>query len=214
MKPVFVVFITYKRLDCLKRTVSSLLPSLPPGSKVIVYDNYSNETETEDYLRSIAKDNVHVVLGNQNVGWAQAVNEVLDLHDEWKEFEYVLESNNDVLYNANWYREAKEAMLMHPKIGILGLWKHPHHGVRSYENNFIVKDNMPAVAWLFRSKDLETFLPFPERGATKTRGGNGEDTDMVTKVQAMDRWVGGMPEDLAVHMDGVDPKAGQDNENY
>lgn len=213
MKPLFVILVSYKRLNNLKRTIASLMPTTPRGSKLVVIDNCS-DGETIDYLSSLI--GVKVLLLDRNEGWGAAVNEGLHVNPDWTEYEYVLETNNDVDYHPGWFEKAKGYMEAHPEIGILGLWKHPHHGPRQkLEDGLIVKDDMPATSWLFRSKDLQAFLPFPEKGPTNRRGGNGEDTDFVKKVQAAGKWVCGMKEDLALHQDGYDlPDLGKVNPAY
>lgn len=215
MKPLFVILVSYRRLDMLKRTMESLLPTLPTGSQMLIVDNNSPEPEVRAYLNNLARNPQVRVHYTDNKGWAHAVNTGLDRYSfMWKDFEYVLESNNDVEYKPNWWPRAKELMETYPQIGILGLWKSIHHGLRKqFPDGLMIKDNMPACAWLFRSKDLEGFLPFPEKGPTKQRGGNGEDCDVVGNVQATGKWVCGVHPDLATHLDGYDNPEG-DNPAY
>lgn len=218
MKPLFAVIVTYRRFDHFRRTIESLAPTLPAGSKLIVLNN-GYDAETTQYMRGFtapsAVDFEYVPL-EENKGWAAAMNKAFLYFPEWEGYEYVLESNNDVEYESEWFEKARSVMEGHPEIGILGLWKHPHHGTqRKLDDGLLIKDNMPATAWLFRSRDLEEFLPFKERGACKTRGGNGEDTDMVLKVQGSDKWVCGMDVDLAHHLDGYDTQdLGKPNAAY
>jgi len=122
-----------------------------------------------------------------------------------------------VTYEPDWFEKAKAIMEAHAEIGILGLWKHPYHGVRmTLPDGVIIKDDMPATAWFFRAKDLQSFLPFPEHGACRTRGGNGEDTAFRDKVQnKLGRWIAAPAVDLAHHMDGYDiPDLGKVNPAY
>ncbi len=224
MKPLCVVLVTYRRFEIFKRTLESLLPTLPYESKVLIVHNPTGEhaegQKYAEYYRMLKEHQpehceiiVHVTSANE--GWGKAMNEGLSKIN-WQEYEYVLESNNDVEYEHDWFAKATAQMRTYREIGILGLWSHPHHGVRSAMwNGLVIKDNMPACAWLFRSKDLTEFLPFKERGACNTRGGNGEDTDMVLKVQNAGRWVCGLKNDLAHHIDGYDiPELGKVNPAY
>jgi hypothetical protein len=97
------------------------------------------------------------------------------------------------------------------------LWQHPYHHAReTLGDGVVIKDDMPATAWFFRSKDLQEFLPFPEHGPTKTRGGNGEDTAFRDKVQnKLGRWIAWPGVDLAHHLDGYDiPDLGKENTAY
>lgn len=223
MKPLFVIMVSHRRLEHLRRTIESLVPTLPEGSMLGIHDNAS-DPETRKYLNELTeswrndKVKLRVVLHGENRGWGWAMNYSLTAgyFAEWRGYEYVLESNNDIEYEPDWFGRATTFMGTFPEIGILGLWKHPHHGVREERaGGLLIKDNMPACAWLFRSKDLQEFLPFKEKGACKTRGGNGEDTDMVLTVQGKKRWVCGLKEDLARHMDGYDlPDLGKENPAY
>jgi hypothetical protein len=217
MKPLFVIMVTYRRFAHFKRTVDSLLPTLPPGSTLLIVDNASPELEYREYFSDItAPGAVKVVVLNRhaNKGWGASVNYGLLSYPSWREHEYVLESNNDVEYLPGWWEKATAAMRANPQVGVLGLWKHVSHGTMSTIGDLVIKDQMPACAWLFRSKDLEMLLPFPEKGPTKIRGGNGEDTRMCDRIRDMGLWVCGLREDVALHMDGYDGRQGRENEAY
>ncbi len=217
MKPLFVMLVTYKRFEHFKQTLESLLPTLPQGSTVGIVDN-GDDGLVYDYLQHFTAPSavtLKCLFTGKNEGWGAAMNEGLRMYPEWKEYEYFLESNNDVTYEPEWFLCAKDIMESYPNIGILGLWEHINHGTRETRLGIKIKDNMPACAWLFRSKDLEQFLPFPEKGPCKTRGGNGEDGDMVEKVHAKGRWVCASRPDLAHHMDGYDAAdLGKENAAY
>lgn len=222
MKPVFVIMVTYRRFEYFKATVESLLPTLPAGSRMaIVYNRegrHEDDLRYEGYLRKLTAEHdfVEVLDTGTNEGWGASMNEGLHLYGEWKEFEYVLESNNDVTYDADWCARAQSIMEKHLNVGILALWRHMHHGMRQQVGgSHAVMDNAPATAWFMRSEDLSKFLPFSERGAVNTRGGNGEDTDMVTKVQGLNKHVSVITPDAAHHMDGYDLNGlGKVNEAY
>lgn len=225
MKPVFAIIISYQRLEMLKKTIESLSPTLPEGSMIAIHDNHSNE-DVRTYLKELTetwnnkKVRVRVVLHGENMGWGRAMNYTLSsgFFREWKDFEYVLESNNDVTYEPDWCAKAQMMLDMNPDIGILGLWKHPHHGEIDRRSNemfkVVIKDNMPATAWFFRSRILGEVLPYPERGPCNTRGGNGEDSEFVEKVKARGYLVAGPEPDLAHHMDGYDDNLGRANSAY
>lgn len=220
MKNLFVIIVTFRRFEHFRRTIESLLPTLPEGSVVrVIYNTEGRHPDDEKYDAYFKElfartDIVHVLNTGANGGWGASMNEGLALY-QFNDYEYVLESNNDVKYEPDWFGKARALMEGNGELGILGLWSHPHHGVRERRGDLVVKDNMPATAWFFRAKDLQAFLPFRENGACKTRGGNGEDTDMVIKVQGMGRWVGGPSADLAHHMDGYDSEdLGKPNAAY
>lgn len=219
MKPVLAIVVTYKRLDALRATMQSLLRTLPPGSHTIVVNN-DKEQDTWDYLQNLAREQwpqMALLMRGKNEGWGAAMNDAFRSWPEWQNFEYVLESNNDVVYDRNWSERAQAMMEAHPEIGILGGFKHPYHGERqTLPDGLIIKDDMPACAWLMRSKDLVQYLPFPEHGPCKTRGGNGEDVAFRDKVQnKFGKWICGMKPDWAHHIDGYDiPDLGKPNPAY
>ena len=214
--------VTYRRFEHFKRTMESLLPTLPEGSEIrVVYNmegRHESDAQYDVYFHDLfaRTSNVQVLNTGTNEGWGSSMNEGLELYHEWKDFEYVLESNNDVEYEPDWFERAKRLMATHGEIGILGLWKHPYHGVCTEFPDLLVKDDMPATAWFFRSKDLQEFLPFPEHGACKTRGGNGEDAAFRDKVQnKLGRWIAAPVMDFAHHIDGYDiPDLGKPNAAY
>lgn len=222
MNDLFVIMVTYQRLDHFKRTLNSLFHSCPRSTRIVIIDNHSTEPGYCEYFQELKSTapgavSLSILSLEKNLGWGAAMNEGLKVFPEWKNYKYLLESNNDVEYEPDWFDRAREYMEGHPMIGILGLWKHPHHGVRSeLGDGLVIKDDMPATAWFFRTRDLVDFLPFPEKGPTKKRGGNGEDVDFRDKVQNhYMRWICGTKHDLAHHMDGYDTEQlGQENQAY
>lgn len=218
--------VTYRRFEQFKTTIESLMPTLPRGSSfAIVYNTEGKTPDDERYYKYFvqivkmgyqAGVDVNILDTGGNEGWGDSMNEGLHLYQQWKEFEYVLETNNDVTYEPNWCAQAQTLMETYAPIGILGLWSHPYHGLREQRPDIIIKDDMPATAWFMRSKDLETFLPFPEHGACKTNGGNGEDVGFRDKVQnKLHRWIAAPVKDLAHHIDGYNiPNLGKVNPEY
>lgn len=217
MKPLFVIMVTYRRFEHFKATVESLAPTLPAGSMLAIVVN-GDDTDTYEYMRTFAAPSavtLRVLFTGTNEGWGAAMNEGLDLYSEWKEYEYVLESNNDVTYEPDWFPRAKAMMEKHETMGLLALWKHVHHGTIEDLGDVLHRDNAPAVSWLFRSKDLQNFLPFPEHGPTKTSGGNGEDVAFTHKIMDAGFWIGSPKDDLSHHMDGYNlDLLGKENPAY
>lgn len=222
-RPVMAVLVTYRRLGYLKRTVRSLTETLPRGSRLVIVDNASEGEEYAEYLAHLERAfplsgekgvRVQALRMENNEGWGRAVNAGLASFG-WSFFEYVLLSNNDVEYKDLWAEKSQGLFKKYPKMGLLGLWKHPHHGVQQALEDVLIKDDMPAVAWVFRSKDLRSLLPFPEHGVTKNSGGNGEDTAVTVRVKNSGRWVCGPRDDLAEHLDGYNlPNLGKPNPEY
>lgn len=196
-----IILITYNRLEHTKKTIESLRRTVP-DAHLFIYDNASNE-ELQRYIclhLNWSEDNYEVVLANRNRGWGSAINESLQLSK--KKGDYLLLSNNDVEYSDGWLDQAIALYEKYPKLGLLGLWKHTSHGIKEDLGDLIVKDQMPAVAWLFKPKVLEDIGHFAEKGPCETKGGNGEDVDYCIKTEQKGYWVAGPSDDLAIHLDG------------
>lgn len=201
MEPLTIVVITHNRLEYTKRTIESLLKTCPQGTRFLVWDNKSDEPGMGEYLSSFAINDPHdslITLSSTNAGWGAAVNQALrDVKTE-----FVLISNNDVVYHPQWYETCLELYKNHPDLGILGVWKHTAHGVRADLGDMLVKDNMPAVGWLMKMSVIHDIGAFPEHGPSDIKGGNGEDTGYVIKAQEKRYLVAGPKEDVATHIDG------------
>lgn len=199
-----VILVSWNRLEYLKRTFGSLIQSgsVRDAQRVIVVDNGSTQEGVHEFLEQMRKEyGIYVVLRPHNNGWGQAVNDVLGM----SRAEYIFLSNNDVDYSIDFHKKMFEVFEHQPNIGILGVWKHIHHGyVRGGVQNkwFVEKDNMPAVGWMMPKKVMEAVGMLPEHGPCFTKGGNGEDTGYVMKMKEKGFLVGGMQEDVGIHIDG------------
>lgn len=198
-KNLKVVVVTYNRVEFTKRTLDSLLKTVPEA-RIYIYDNASTEEGMKELLDSyLSKGNVNIHDSDQNFGWGKAVNEVFDnitVYDD----DFVLLSNNDVEYSDDWYEKALALYEKYPNIGILGLWKHPNHGVKEDLGDLIVKDQMPATCWLLKPKVILDLGSIAEHGPCATKGGNGEDVDYCIKAEQKGYLVAGPKEDLAIHI--------------
>lgn len=199
MKNLTVIVINYNRLDYLKRTLSTLFKTTLDVD-FIIYDNASTEPGFYEYFKDPNFSNVQFIIGNKNLGWGAAVNEALTFT---KPSNYILISNNDVEYKDGWFEKGVELLEKYSEIGVLGVWKHTAHRTLQLINNELeVRDNTPAVGWLFKTDRLKELLPFPEHGPCATKGGNGEDTSFCIRTQQKGFWVANPTEDIAVHIDG------------
>jgi GT2 family glycosyltransferase len=192
-----VLVTTHNRLEHTSETFKTLLPTLPADTQVVVYDNAS-EVDTQRLIEECAATygNITIIEACDNVGWGTSVNRMLPFVTT----DYVLISNNDVDYfDPDWWPKAKALMEKYPNIGVLGLWRHTAHSTLEDKGDLLVRDQMPAVAWLIRKDKL---LPFSEHGPCPTKGGNGEDVNYCSRVTQKGWWVAAPKEDLARHMDG------------
>ena len=121
MKKLLVIIVSYQRLEYTKRTLQSILDTTPDVSQceVVIVDNHSTEEGVVEYLSKMFANNkkLTVVFNPENNGWGSAINLVFRTLD-WKSFDYILFSNNDVIYKPNWFEEAEKLMTKYPQIGI------------------------------------------------------------------------------------------------
>ena len=199
MKPLTILIVTHNRLEYTKRTVESLKRTVP-YARMFIYDNNSTEEGMSAYLIS-EECPADVFLNHQNEGWGYAVNYLTKFVPNSGN-EIVLISNNDVEYHDGWYERCLALYEKYPNIGILGVWKHIAHGVKEDLGDLIIKDQMPAVGWLFKKQILEDIGPIVEHGPCATKGGNGEDVDYCIRAEQKGYWVCGPKEDVATHLDG------------
>uniref|UniRef100_A0A7C3SRG9 Glycosyltransferase n=1 Tax=Dictyoglomus turgidum TaxID=513050 RepID=A0A7C3SRG9_9BACT len=203
-----VVLVTFNRLDFTKQTIDSFIKTSPPDFEMIIVDNASTESGFQEYLTELEKDKrIKVIRNKTNLGWGAAVNIGLKYcHTEW-----ILLSNNDVIYKEGWFEKCIQAYQDFSEIGVLGLWKHPFAHTTLFEKErgrtkLVVRDLMPAVAWFMKKEVIKKVGKFFEAGpcvnpdGTPRRGGCGEDTDYNLRVSQIGLWNCGLKEDVAVHI--------------
>jgi glycosyltransferase involved in cell wall biosynthesis len=202
---LIVIVITHNRLEYTKRTIDSLLRTVPKANFVI-FDNASTEEGFKEYLENLYINNkFQFIVGGfyENMGWGKAVNEALKeaLRGADKD-DLILLSNNDVEYFDGWFEQCTALYEKYPQIGILGVWKHTAHGIIEDKGDLIVKDQMPAVGWLMQQDKLKQIGTFPEHGPCDTKGGNGEDVTYCIMAAQKGFLVAAPKEDVANHIDG------------
>lgn len=199
MKPLTVIMVTHNRLEYSKRTLASIIRTVP-HARIFIYDNDSTEEGMQQWLTDTIQDGVsEIYYSAENKGWAGAVNSVLE---EGPLNEFILLTNNDVEYYDGWYEKLLSLYEKYPQVGIMGVWKHRAHGVSKDHGDLVEKDDMPATGWLMKKSILDDVGPIPERGPCSTKGGNGEDTNYVNMVKQKGYLIGAPKEDVAIHIDG------------
>jgi GT2 family glycosyltransferase len=204
-----IILTTWNRLDYTKRTIASLISSgaINDCERFIIVDNRSTEPGMDDFLHDMYANmldisgKVWLLRRGKNDGWGTAVNDALGL----SRADYILLVNNDVEFTEKFHESMFETISFNPKIGVLGAWRHTGHNfVNGSEKNAVFRemDNVPAVCWLMPKAAMQTVGFLPEKGVCLTRGGNGEDTEYVLRMQAAGYLTGVMPEDVATHIDG------------
>lgn len=206
MKKLCVIVTVFNRLDYTKRTLESLFATCPANTQYIIVDNNSDEYGMREYLTELEDLNKHSVYRlAQNLGYGGAVNYGLEvasvkgcLTDDWM----ILISNNDVIYEPEWYQKLLHLYERYPNVGVMGVWKHTAHGVLEDRVDLIIKDQMPAVGWLLTPATIKHLGRFPEHGPCATKGGNGEDVTYCIRCAQAGLLVAGPAKDVAQHIDG------------
>lgn len=195
-----VILITHNRMEYLPKTLGSLEKNLGMDHRLIIWDNNSNQDQ-KAYLTGYALNNpefVQLILCDNNLGWGAAVNEAM----MYSHSDYVLLINDDVEFDPGFIGKCFKAYRDNPAIGILGLWHHIAHSEIGKGEGIILKNDMPAVAWLLYRNHINEIGRFKENGPCKTKGGNGEDTDYCTRAIEKGFIVCGLETDVAHHMTG------------
>lgn len=201
--PTFdIIMVTWNRADYTKRTVASLITSgaYDACQRFIVIDNKSQEQDMAGFLEALTLyKKTFIIQRPTNDGWATAVNDALGC----SRAEYVLLINNDVEFNVGFIDEMFKTYKNQAGIGILGAWRHISHSFVGIINDWFKQmDNVPAVCWLMPKSAMEKVGMLTEKGVCLTKGGNGEDTDYVLRMQAAGLLTGVTKYDVAHHIDG------------
>lgn len=111
-----VVVVTYANLELSRQCIESLFANTTqPRFEVIVVDNASQDG-TPEYLRSLAAtdDRIHVVLNDDNRGFAAAMNQGLELaHGD-----VLVIMNNDIVVPSSWHTPMLR-QLEHSDVGLV-----------------------------------------------------------------------------------------------
>lgn len=195
-----VLMTTHNRWSYTERTLKSLIPTLPMGTQIHVFDNDSGDGTQgflTDWNMSLSDTSIGLWLerSHQNIGWGAAVNRLMPRVNT----PYILIANNDVEdWKPDWYARSLALYEKHPDIGLLAMWSHINHGKLELRDDLIVKDQMPAVAWLIKQ---ERMMKLPEFGPCESKGGNGEDSTYCNMVVERGWKVAAPIEDFARHID-------------
>lgn len=196
-----IILVTFNRVEATRDTLNSLLDTIPtPFFNLTIVDNGSSEMGMEELLKQHESTGATIIRMPINKGWATGVNTAIE--QGAANTGYTLLINNDVVFKPDWYEKSIKILNTYPDIGVFGLWKHTSHGELSRNKDLIIKDQMPAVAWMFKTSRLKELLPFKENGPCLTKGGNGEDVNVCLTATHKGYIVCGPINDLATHIDG------------
>ncbi|WP_456325889.1 glycosyltransferase, partial [Desulfonauticus submarinus] len=108
-----IVIVTYNSLNDIKPCLHSILTNTRLPYEVIIIDNASKDG-TVDYLKSIKAENIRIILNEQNLGFARAVNQGINI----AKGDYIVLLNPDTIVTPHW----AERMMAHFKkdVGAVG----------------------------------------------------------------------------------------------
>jgi GT2 family glycosyltransferase len=109
-----ILIVSYNGFSDLRRCVDSVRAHLPAGGwEILVWDNGSQNAHE---LRALEAPNVKIVLGNENLGFGRANNEIAKL----ARGEFLLCLNPDTLLKDASLMDLPAHLRMHPECGACG----------------------------------------------------------------------------------------------
>ncbi len=207
MSKLLICLITRGRAEYTKKTIDSIMKTAPAGTTLSIWHNGPIAPDMESVIKFAvpngAVENVVSVSSPEDVGWGGGHNGNLALHN-LDQFDYVLLTDNDVIYKPGWFEHLSMLLEKYPQIGVLAVWKHTSHGLLGDQfPDLVVKDQMPGCGWMFKSSRLKQLLPVPARGSYQTRGGIGEDVHFCNLARVNHNLIiAGPVDDVAEHIDG------------
>ena len=128
-----IIIPTYNALEYTKKCLSSLRMATHFPHEIIVVDNGSSDG-TLEYIEQ--QKDVRLIKTGQNLGYAGACNVGMPTSTS----EYVVLTNNDIIFTPGWLAQLVETAELNPRIGLVGpitnLAAGPHREMlRSYKND-------------------------------------------------------------------------------
>lgn len=111
-----VIIPSFNKYELLKQAIESILKNNYPQIEIVIVDNASDEI-TRNYLKEISdKENIRIILNEENVGFPGAVNQGI-LASKGK---YLIVANNDIIVPPNTISRMVEVAESSTEIGIVG----------------------------------------------------------------------------------------------
>lgn len=118
-----IITLTFNQLDYTKQYIESLY-KYTKDFELIIVDNGSTD-ETVNYIKSLEKDNIKLIINNENLGFSKGNNQGLEIAIG----EYIGFLNNDILLYPNWFEEC-EKVFEKENVGFIS----PRHINPHYDN--------------------------------------------------------------------------------
>lgn len=97
-----IITLTYNKLEYTKKYIESLY-KYTKDFELIIVDNGSTDG-TVDYIKSLQKDNIKLIVNNENLGFSKGNNQGLEIASG----EYIGFLNNDILLSPDWFEECEK----------------------------------------------------------------------------------------------------------
>lgn len=97
-----IITLTYNKIEYTKQFIESLY-RYTKDFELIIVDNGSTD-ETVNYIKSLEKDNIKLIVNNKNLGFSKGNNQGLEIATG----EYIGFLNNDILLYPNWFEECEK----------------------------------------------------------------------------------------------------------
>ncbi len=155
---VSIIFITYNQLKYTRKFVNSV-QKYTSDYELIAIDNKSTDG-TIEYLQKLKteKDNIKVILNDDNLGFPKAVNQALKV----VESEFVLLANNDIVVTEDWLNKLIAVAGSDEKIGIVGPISNSVSGVQfDKDAKYKSIDEMHKYAKIVSKKNKGKVEEFP-----------------------------------------------------
>lgn len=147
-----IIIATLNCLDYTKACVQSILDTTNTAAKIIIIDNASTDG-TVEWLRQ--QDNILHIENTTNLGFSTSYNIGLELVNT----DYVVLSNNDVVYSPGWLHRLIDTASIHESFGIVGPVSNEISGPQKDEQaNYSTGEELRAYA----KKVLEDTVRVPQ----------------------------------------------------
>lgn len=146
---VSIVIVTYNNLELTKLCLQSVFLNTKTPFEVIVVDNASSDG-TPAYLQEIStyNENIRVILNGENVGFAKANNQGLEISNG----KYVVLLNNDTIVPDGWF-EKFLPYLCDSTVGMVGPTTNGAYNEARVEVSYRTWAEMESFAQAFSSED-------------------------------------------------------------
>ncbi|MGB8318229.1 MAG: glycosyltransferase, partial [Ignavibacteriaceae bacterium] len=158
-KKVSVIALTYNQLEYTKSFIQSLYQNTSYPFELIIVDNNSSNN-TIKFLKELekTKNNVKLILNNNNLGFPKGVNQGI----KKAAGNYILVANNDIVLTKGWLERMIEIAESDPQTGLVGPVSNSVSGMQlDNDAKYSTIEEMHDYAANVRQKNRGKILEFP-----------------------------------------------------